>query len=80
MSLRKAINRHCKSCIYDEMAMGTWKQQVTLCSVGCCELFDVRPTTVRIPDSVLIYYGITPNGLNDKTDDPNPTDDSDVGC
>jgi hypothetical protein len=80
MSLRKAINAHCKSCIYDETAMGTWKQQVALCSVGCCELFEVRPTTDRIPDSVLTYYGIKPKGLNEETDSPEPRKTSDVGC
>lgn len=106
MSLRKAINRHCKSCIYDPVAMGTWKQQVTLCSVGRCELFDVRPTTDRISESVLKYYGvgskealnkeldkfeverrqklanfeIESKCLNDKSDDSDPSDDSDVGC
>ena len=69
MSLRKAINLHCKSCIYDEMAMGTWKQQVTLCSVGNCELFDVRPTTDRIPESVLKYYGVeSKEALNKELD------------
>jgi hypothetical protein len=58
MSLRKAINRHCKSCIYDPVAMGTWKQQVTLCAVRFCELFNLRPTADRIPESVMKYYGV----------------------
>jgi hypothetical protein len=58
MSLRKPINLHCKSCIYDAKAMGTWKQQVTLCSVWRCPLFDVRPTTDQLPESVLKYYGV----------------------
>ena len=55
-SLRKAINAHCKSCVYDNLAAGTWLAQVTLCSVRGCELFDVRPTTQSIPDSVFDYY------------------------
>ena len=58
-SLRKAINAHCKSCVYDNLAAGTWLAQVTLCSVRKCELFDVRPTTSSIPDSVFDYYGVT---------------------
>lgn len=58
--LRKCINDHCKNCIYDPLAMGTWKQQVTLCSVKECSLYPVRPTTkAPIPESVLDYYGIT---------------------
>ena len=56
LSLRKAINAHCKSCVYDQLAAGSWKAQVTLCSVYKCELFDVRPTTQRIPESVFDYY------------------------
>ena len=58
-SLRKRINQHCKSCIYDPYAPGTWRQQVTLCSVKSCAFYDVRPrTTSAIPKSVLSYYGV----------------------
>mgnify|MGYP006924549733 CR=1 FL=1 len=44
-SLRDAINKHCKSCIYDEKAVGsgTWRQQVGACPVVSCELHGVRP-------------------------------------
>ena len=57
MSLRKAINQHCKDCVYDEIAAGTWRQQVTLCGVKSCALYDVRPkSTHPIPESVLSYY------------------------
>jgi hypothetical protein len=56
-SLRKRINQHCKSCVYDQNAAGTWRQQVTLCSVKSCALYDVRPKSTRpIPESVLSYY------------------------
>ena len=49
-SLRKRINQHCKSCIYDPYAPGTWRKQVTLCSVKSCAFYDVRPkTTSAIP-------------------------------
>jgi hypothetical protein len=59
MSLRKAINQHCKSCVYDDLAAGTWRQQVTVCSVKSCALYDVRPkSTHPIPESVLSYYGV----------------------
>jgi hypothetical protein len=57
--LRKAINEKCKSCIHDNLAAGTWLQQVTLCSVDLCLLRDVRPKTNRpIPESVFSYYGV----------------------
>ena len=59
MSLRKAINQHCKSCAYDDLAAGTWRQQVTLCGVKSCALYDVRPKSTRpISESVLSYYGV----------------------
>ena len=59
MSLRKRINQNCKDCIYDPYAAGTWRQQVTLCSVKTCEFHDVRPkTSYPIPNSVLTFYGV----------------------
>ena len=59
MSLRKRINQNCKDCIYDPYAAGTWRQQVTLCSVKTCEFHDVRPkTSFPIPNSVLTFYGV----------------------
>ena len=59
MSLRKAINQSCKDCAYDVIAAGTWRQQVTLCGLGSCAFYDVRPkTTSAIPKSVLSYYGV----------------------
>lgn len=59
MSLRKAVNQNFKNCIFDNLAAGTWRQQVTLCSVNSCALYDVRPrTSSSIPKSVLSYYGI----------------------
>ncbi len=58
-SLRKHINDHCKTCIYDYSAAGTWRQQVTLCTVKNCALYPVRPVTkVPIPESVLDYYQV----------------------
>jgi len=59
MSLRKAIDQNCRSCVYDGLAAGTWRQQVTLCSVKSCALYKVRPkTSSAIPESVLSYYGV----------------------
>ena len=58
-SLRKCIDDHCKSCGFDRKAAGTWRQQVTLCSIPKCALYPIRPTTkVPIPESVLNYYGV----------------------
>jgi len=59
-SLRKCVNDHCKCCIYDSEAAGTWRQQVALCSVTGCPLYPVRPLTkAPIPESVLDYYQVT---------------------
>ena len=59
-SLRKRINDNCKACIYDPKSAGTWRQQVTLCTVMSCALYPIRPVTkAPIPESVLNYYGVT---------------------
>ena len=42
-SLRKAIDENCKECIYDPLAVGSWRKQVTLCTVNKCPLYPVRP-------------------------------------
>lgn len=58
-SLRQAINAKCKDCIYDNLAAGAWRQQVTLCAVDLCPLYEVRPKTASpIPKLVLTYYDI----------------------
>ena len=52
--LREKIDQHYKKCIYDSSAAGSWRQQVTLCSVKAREFHDVRPkTSYPIPNSVL---------------------------
>ena len=67
MSLRKCINKKCLDCIYDTSAPGTWRQQVTLCGVKSCALYDVRPKSTRpIPESVLSYYGVDLGEYQDK--------------
>lgn len=55
ISLRKAINSHCKQCIYDKLAPGTCRQQVTLCTVFKCPLWEVRPkaATLPLPDAFI---------------------------
>jgi len=66
-SLRTKINQHCKSCIYDSLAAGSWRQQVTLCSAKSCALYAVRPKSTRpIPESVLSYYEVENDQYQDK--------------
>jgi len=73
ISLRKAINDHCKDCIYDNLAAGTWLQQVTICSSNDCPLFDVRPQSKSaIPNYVLSYYGIKMGTLQSTTSETGP--------
>ena len=44
MSLRKAIDGMCRSCIYDPASGGgTWREQVAQCSAVSCPLWPVRP-------------------------------------
>ena len=60
VSLRASINDKCRSCVYDEVNVGSWLVQVTLCSCRDCPLFDVRPVTKSpIADGTLKEYGVT---------------------
>lgn len=43
LSLRDAIDRMCRNCIYDPLSRGTWRQQVGECSSSACPLHCVRP-------------------------------------
>ena len=66
-NLRKRINANCKGCTYDCKAPGTWRQQITLCSVFRCPMWGVRPTSqTEISNSVLEFYGITPGTLEEE--------------
>ena len=42
-SLRKAIYRHCRDCIFNPKSSGKWRQQVLACTSLNCALFEVRP-------------------------------------
>jgi hypothetical protein len=43
MSLRAAIDAHCRSCIHDpRCGGGTWREQVAQCSAVNCALWPVR--------------------------------------
>lgn len=43
LSYRERVDAHCKACIYDPLARGTWREQVATCPSGDCSLHDVRP-------------------------------------
>ena len=46
MSLRAAINAHCKWRCYDpKSGLGNWRQQVTACAITRCALWPHRPTS-----------------------------------
>lgn len=47
MSLRKAIDDMCKSCIYDPFQLGTWRIQVEECTSVTCPLHKFRPKSVQ---------------------------------
>ena len=42
--MRNAIDKMCKSCIYDSRGKGTWRKQVEDCTSKNCPLFAFRPT------------------------------------
>jgi len=45
VSRQKAIDDHCKSCVYDPLNGGTWRKQVELCPCTDCSLYEYRPLT-----------------------------------
>ena len=50
-----AIAAHCKECIFDELATGTWRQQVTACTFTACNLYPFRPVSKSrsVPDETV---------------------------
>lgn len=43
-SLREAIDAKCRECVYDSKSgVGTWREQVGLCTSRECPLYCVRP-------------------------------------
>lgn len=45
-SLKSAIRAKCKDCTYDQLAGGTYLQQIEDCRITRCPLWPVRPMTV----------------------------------
>jgi hypothetical protein len=52
-SLRVAIDRMCRECIFDRNEPGNWRQQVGECTSNGCPLHPVRPQSTEpiIPTS-----------------------------
>lgn len=42
-SLRSAINRFCKECLFDPREPGGWREQIRDCTASDCPLWKVRP-------------------------------------
>lgn len=49
-SLRAAVNRMCRECVYDSGEPGTWIDQVARCCGYACPLYPVRPGADRLPE------------------------------
>jgi hypothetical protein len=47
MSLRKAVDNHCRSCQYDILVSGSWRRQVEECEMVKCFLHPYRPKTIK---------------------------------
>jgi hypothetical protein len=47
ISAQKAIYNHCKGCIYDPKAGGTWVEQIEACTITQCELYEHRKLTAK---------------------------------
>lgn len=48
-SRKAAIDQHCRDCIFDRYARGTWRQQVEKCTSYGCALYPFRPTPTVTP-------------------------------
>ena len=43
LSRKKAMDKMCKDCTYDELDAGTWTQQVEACGIESCSMWEYRP-------------------------------------
>lgn len=54
MSLRKAVDAYCRSCVHDPLSgLGHWREQVEGCTVKKCELFQYRLFDRTLPKKPL---------------------------
>jgi hypothetical protein len=65
MTRNEAIAMKCKDCSYDELDVGTWRQQVEQCEITDCALWAYRPKSrSKIPNiahSVVVDVHCEPN-------------------
>ena len=47
LTRQEAIEQNCKDCQYDELAGGTWKDQVEACPSKKCPFYEHRPVSER---------------------------------
>lgn len=59
ISAQKAINNHCKGCIYDPKAGGTAIAQIENCTVTSCELYHHRPRSSAAKAAMRQEYLLT---------------------
>lgn len=48
--LRSRVNAYCAYCIYDHLAPGSWRRQVSECTDINCPFHDVRPRAKKSGD------------------------------
>lgn len=63
VSLRTAIDTHCRDCIHDPLCPGTWRQQVARCEAVSCALWPIRAgaATSPLPQAVTVQiHGVKP--------------------
>ena len=53
-SRKAAIEQHCRDCIFDPNASGTWREQVRNCTSINCSLRPFRPTPYKTTPESLI--------------------------
>ena len=47
LPLRKLIDLMCQDCSYDNLDVGTWRQQVERCTATGCPLYKARPRRIK---------------------------------
>ena len=43
LTRQQAINAKCRECSFDELDVGTWRQQIERCEITDCGLWPYRP-------------------------------------
>lgn len=64
---KAAIDKHCRDCIYDRYAPGTWRQQVAACTSPKCALFSFRPLPIGYGSKKIQSLELAPE-LREKED------------